>query len=104
MKKIDFIVIGTVITSFLSTLCCLPALLFLCFGISSGALSFFTTLEYTRIPLFILTILFVILSIYNFRKKISCNCSKKEKIFQYIFFIFILFLLFYPEFIALFME
>jgi len=108
MNKLSFSLIGAVITALLSTLCCLPALLFLFFGISSGILGFFRTLEYTRIPLLILTILFFILAIYNFRKKISCSYNKKDRIFQYIFFtifcLSILFLLFYPELIALFME
>jgi len=108
MNKLSFSLIIAVTAALLSTLCCLPALLFLFFGISSAILGFFTTLEYTRIPLFILTILFFILAIYNFRKRISCNCNKKDRMFQYISFtifcILILFLLFYPELIALFME
>ena len=108
MKKSNFAIIGAVFTALLSTLCCLPAFIFLFFGVSSGVLSFFTTLEYTRVPLAILAIIFFIFTIYTFRKKISCICNKKEKIEQYflftIFFILILLLLFYPELIPLFME
>ncbi len=108
MKKSNFAIIGAVFTALLSTLCCLPAFIFLFFGVSSGVLSFFTTLEYTRVPLAILAIILFIFTIYNFRKKISCSCNKKEKIKQYflfiIFFILILLLLFYPELIPLFME
>ncbi|MCT7551178.1 mercuric transporter MerT family protein [Aliarcobacter butzleri] len=108
MKKSNFAIIGAVFTALLSTLCCLPAFIFLFFGVSSGVLSFFTTLEYTRVPLAILAIIFFIFTIYTFRKKISCSCNKKEKTKQYflftIFFILILLLLFYPELIPLFME
>ena len=51
MKKESLSMIGAVFTALLSTLCCLPAFLFLFFGVSSGVLTYFTTLEYTRIPL-----------------------------------------------------
>lgn len=108
MNKSSFAIIGAVFTAHLSTLCCLPAFIFLFFGLSSTVLSFFTTLEYTRVPLSILAIIFYIFAIYNFRKKISCSCSKKQRLTQYIvfslFFILILGLLFYPELIPLFME
>ncbi|WP_418185323.1 aryl sulfotransferase [Aliarcobacter vitoriensis] len=108
MNKPKIAIIGAVITALLSTLCCLPALLFLFFGITSGVLVFLTTLEFTRVPLAILAIMFFCFAIYNFRKKISCSCSKKDKIVQYIligiFFILILTLLFYPEILPLFME
>ncbi|QKF72966.1 putative mercuric transport protein MerT [Aliarcobacter faecis] len=108
MKQSNFAIIGAVFTALLSTLCCLPAFLFLFFGISSGVLSFFTTLEFTRVPLLLLTIFFLVFAIFNFKRKISCKYSKKEKIKNYLlfslFFIFILLLLFYPEIIPLFME
>ncbi|OCL82116.1 transporter [Arcobacter porcinus] len=108
MKKINFTIIGAVITAFLSTLCCLPALLFIFFGVSSGVLSYFTTLEKTRVPLAILAIIFFLITIYNFKKKVACNCDKKIRIRSYIlaliFFILILLLLFYPEILPLFME
>src|SRR5574344_776565 len=101
MKKSNFAIIGAVFTALLSTLCCLPAFLFLFFGVSSGVLGFFTTLEYSRVPLAILSLIFFLIAIYNFRKKISCSCSKKDRKKQYIlfslFFILILALLFYPE-------
>ena len=108
MRKGSFTIIGAVITALLSTLCCLPAFLFLFFGISSGVLTYFTTLEYTRLPLFILTIALLIFSFLNFRKKISCKCSKKEIFKQYFsficLFIFIVGLLLYPEILPLFMD
>ena len=108
MKQNKFVIIGAVLTALLSTLCCLPAFIFLFFGISSGVLSFFTTLEFTRIPLAILTIIFFVFAILNFRKKIVCKCSKKDRIKQSVYFsaflVFIIFLLFYPEILPLFME
>ncbi|MDD2508881.1 MAG: aryl sulfotransferase [Aliarcobacter skirrowii] len=108
MKQNSLVIIGAVFTALLSTLCCLPALLFLFFGVSSGVLSYFTTLEYTRVPLAILSTIFFIIGIYNFRKNIACKCSKKVKfktyIFVLIFFVSILLLLFYPEILPLFME
>lgn len=87
MKQNSLVIIGAVFTALLSTICCLPALLFLFFGVSSGVLSFFTTLEYTRVPLAILSTIFFIIGIYNFRKNIACKCSKKEIYKNYIFFI-----------------
>ena len=108
MKKDNLMIIGAVFTALLSTLCCLPAFLFLFFGISSGILTYFTTLEYTRVPLIILTIGFFILTYINFRKKISCKCTKKEILKEYsffaIFFILLISLLFYPELISYFMD
>lgn len=108
MKKTNLMIIGAVFSALLSTLCCLPAFLFLFFGISSGVLSFFPSLEFTRVPLAILSSLFFLISVYNFRKKISCACSKNDRVKQYIILcflsIFILSLVFYPEILPLFME
>ena len=108
MKKINIPIIGAVFAALLSTLCCLPAFLFIFFGISSGVLTYFTTLEYLRVPMAILTIGLFIFAFITFRKKISCECSKKEKTKQYLifssFFIFLSGLLFYPEIIPMFMD
>ena len=108
MKKEKIAIIGAVTTALLSTLCCLPAFLFILFGFSSGVLTYFTTLQYTRIPLAILTIIFFIFAFKNLKKKIPCKYEKREVLKQYlfflIFFILILALLFYPEFLPLFME
>lgn len=108
MSKNSLPIIGAVITALLSTICCLPAFLFLFFGVSSGVLSYFTTLEYSRIPLAILAIGFFLFAFKNFRKKISCKCQKREIYKQYgffsIFFVLLVSLLFYPEFIPLFMD
>jgi mercuric ion transport protein len=108
MRKEKIAIIGAVTTALLSTLCCLPAFLFIFFGFSSGVLTYFTTLQYTRIPLAILTIIFFIFAFKNLKKKIPCKYEKREVLKQYLFFlaffIFILALLFYPEFLPLFME
>lgn len=108
MKKNSITIIGAVITALLSTLCCLPAFLFLFFGISSGVLTYFTSLEYLRIPMTILTIVLFILAIRQFNKNISCTKDKKAKTKQYVlsfsFFFLLIFLLFYPEIIPIFMD
>lgn len=108
MRKGVFPLIGAVITALLSTLCCLPAFLFIFFGVSSGVLTYFTTLEYTRIPLAILAIIFFFFALRNYRKKISCKCTKKEIVLNssILVIIFILFfcLLFYPEILPYFMD
>ncbi len=108
MRKENLAIISAVFTALLSTLCCLPAFLFLFFGISSGVLSYFTTFEYTRIPLALLTIGLFIFAFININKKISCKCSKKETYKQYflftLFFLTLIGLLFYPEFLPLFLD
>lgn len=108
MKQSNFAIVGAVFTALLSTLCCLPAFIFLFFGVSSAFFSFFTSLEFIRVPLAILSLGFFIFSVLNFRRKISCKCSKKDRlkksIFFSLFFIFVLSLLFYPEILPLFME
>ncbi|RXJ84857.1 transporter [Arcobacter sp. CECT 8985] len=102
MKKITLIV-SAVFTAILSTMCCIPAFLFVFFGASIGGLSFLSDLGFLRIPFFILTILLLILAFKKSNKKnIECACSKKDIIKKSVIFssLFILFfvLLFYPEF------
>ena len=108
MKKINLPIIGAVITALLSTLCCLPAFLFIFFGISSGVLSYFTTLAYLRVPLAILTIILLIYGVKKYKKNISCECSKKDYLkkvlLSFVMFFIIVFLLFYPEIIPYFMD
>jgi mercuric ion transport protein len=108
LKKKSLTIFGAVITALLSTLCCLPAFLFIFFGISSGILTYFTSLEYLRIPMAILTVLLFILAIRQSNKNISCEKDRKRKILQYTFsigfFFLLIFLLFYPEIIPYFMD
>ncbi|WP_375723148.1 hypothetical protein LXN10_11460 [Arcobacter sp. KX21116] len=108
MNKINIPIIGAVLTALLSTLCCLPAFLFIFFGISSGVLTYFTELDFLRIPMVILTFALLFFGIKRLKKKISCKCTKKQRVLQIIFttlfFSLIFFLLLYPELIPLFME
>ena len=108
MKKKSLTIFGAVSAALLSTLCCLPAFLFIFFGISSGILTYFTSLGYLRIPMAILTVLLFILAIRQSNKNISCQKDRKRKIIQYTFsiglFFLLIFLLFYPEIIPYFMD
>ncbi|RXJ79963.1 mercuric transporter MerT family protein [Arcobacter sp. F2176] len=108
MNKINIPIIGAVLTALLSTLCCLPAFLFLFFGISSGVLTYFTELDFLRIPMVIITFALLFFAVKRFKKKISCKCTKKQRtihiIFTTLFFSLIFFLLLYPELIPLFMD
>jgi mercuric ion transport protein len=101
-------IIGAVLTAFLSTLCCVPAFLFLFFGLSSGALSFLTQLDFLRIPLGILALLFFILAVIKLNQTLTCECNKEKRVKSFIgygiIFMGIMGLLFYPEIIPLFME
>jgi mercuric ion transport protein len=108
MRKFNFGIIGAVFTALLSTLCCLPAFLFIFFGVSSGVLTYFTTLDFLRIPMAVLTIILFIIGLINLNKKLSCACSKKDIFKQYLIgiglFLVVVFLLLYPEIIPLFMD
>ena len=108
MKKYNIPIIGAVFTALLSTLCCLPAFIFIFFGVSSGVLTYFTSLDFLRIPMAGLTVILFILGIKSLNKKISCECSTKDRVKQYfilsVVFLFIVFLLLYPELIPYFMD
>lgn len=105
MRSISLIV-SAVITAVLSTLCCLPAFLFLFFGISVGSLSFLSELGYLRIPFGILTILLLFLAYKKSKTNISCACENKGKIIMItsLFVILFFLLLFYPEFLVYFVD
>ncbi|MDA3049187.1 aryl sulfotransferase [Campylobacter sp. JMF_02 ED1] len=100
MSRLKFIVLA-IISAFMATLCCLPALLFLLFGVSFSALSFTDELARFR-PIFTaISIVFYITSLYFvlFRKN-SCviGAGRKKWYFIYILSgILIFLLLFYPE-------
>ena len=81
MKQNSLVIIGAVFTALLSTLCCLPALLFLFFGVSSGVLSFFTTLEYI-----------------DYSNKIS-NVSNFYSLIFFLKFFHIIFIIYYYKFV-----
>lgn len=107
MKNINLF-FTAVFTAVLSTSCCLPAFLFLFFGISVGSLSFLQELEFLRIPLALLSLVLLVLYFVKRKKMISCECEKKVDIKTYIlgvsFPLIIGMLLFYPEFSVYFVE
>jgi mercuric ion transport protein len=106
MKNSSFI-FTAVITAVLSSICCLPALLFLFFGVSMGSLSFLTQVDFLRIPFGVLSIVFFIIYFIVKNKKVSCECnSKKIKTYSGIvlFGLGLTLLLFYPEFAVYFVE
>jgi mercuric ion transport protein len=108
MKKYSLSLISAVFAALFSTLCCLPAFVFIFFGINSSLLAFFTTFEYLRIPMAILSIGLFLLGIIQFKRNLFCICDKKSLIKTYAIFIIIFWilslLLLYPEILPLFME
>lgn len=101
-------VVASFFSAFLATLCCLPAFLFIFFGISSTWFAYMTSLEFLRIPMSLVSLGFFIFGILSLRKKQSCTLDKKQKvrsiILLSILFLSLAFLLFYPEIIPFFME
>ena len=108
MRKENLPIIGAVFTALLSTLCCLPAFLFIFFGVSSGVLTALTTLDYLRIPMGILTVILLVYGIKKYSTKIKCECKEKSSVSSFLtigsLFLAIGFLLFYPEIIPIFMD
>lgn len=105
MKSISLLV-SAVITAVLSTLCCLPAFLFLFFGVSAGSLSFLTQFDYLRVPFAILTFILLFLAYKKSKMKVSCTCTNKTKlVVTFLSLIMVFFvLLFYPEFSVYFID
>jgi len=104
MKHIDLIVTA-VFTAVLSTSCCLPAFLYLFFGISVGSLSFLQELGFLRIPLAILSILLLFLYYKKSKQSVFCEKRKKIDIKKYVLYpLIIVILLSYPEFSVYFVE
>ncbi|XPV67888.1 MAG: hypothetical protein ACNI25_11250 [Halarcobacter sp.] len=106
LKKLS--IIGAVFTALLSTLCCLPAFLFLFLGVSSAYFSTLSSLGFIRIPMAIVSIALLFFAFYK-KSPLKCECvdkkEKKRKIFlAFSISIIILFLLFYPEIIPFFMD
>jgi mercuric ion transport protein len=108
MRKYNIPIIGAVFTALASTLCCLPAFFFIFFGMTSSLFTIFTTLEYIRIPMAVLTVILLILGLRQLNKNISCSRDKKMKLKLYTlstaFSLFLVFLLFYPEILPYFMD
>ncbi|AXH14693.1 transporter [Malaciobacter mytili] len=105
MKSIN-LVVSAVITAVLATLCCLPAFLFLFFGVSVAGLSFLSELGFLRIPLSILTIILLFIAYKKSKNSIICECKNRKKSIIISIGLFLLFfaLLFYPEFLVYFVD
>ncbi|MDY0320703.1 MAG: hypothetical protein WHU93_01100 [Arcobacteraceae bacterium] len=108
MKKEIWAISGALFASFLSTLCCLPPLLFILFGVSIGSFGFLTSLEFVRIPLAVLGVGLVALALFYRNKARICSCNKRisyktKAIYVTIFFV-VSILLFYPEISMLWIE
>lgn len=108
MSRGKYFTIGAVLTALASSLCCLPALLFLVFGVSSGFLAFFTKFEFARWILVGAAFVFLLFG-YIANRQTSCDRTKKEsrgkRLAFYIgLFVVIVALSFYPEIVPLFME
>jgi mercuric ion transport protein len=100
-------VLSAFISALLATACCLPALLFLLFGLSFGFLSFLESLSAFRIPLTLLSLFILYLSYRVHRQKtLTCNLQKRRYFFVVYTVILggILMILLFPELAGLFLE
>jgi mercuric ion transport protein len=108
MKKEIWAIGGALVASFLSTLCCLPPLLFLLFGVSVGSFGFLTSWEFLRIPLAVLSIVLVLVALFYSNKAQTCSCEKrisyKTKVIYVTIFFMVSIFLFYPEISMLWIE
>lgn len=108
MTKENMTILGAMVVSILSTMCCVPALIFLVFGISTASLSFLSSFEIVRIPLGMISVVLFGFWIYFKNKKMVCDCQKiarfKLAVLSGSLFMTILVLLFYPEFLVGFFE
>lgn len=95
---------GAFLSALAATTCCLPALLFLLFGLSFGGMSFLEYLTPFRIPLSLLSLIFLGLSWYRYRRKnvVCCAARKQTKIISVygLIAIVLLALLTYPEWLG----
>jgi len=107
MKNIG-IFLTAIFTAVISTSCCLPAFLFLFFGVSVGSLSFLQELNFLRIPLSIVSIVLLVFYFVKRQKAVTCECTKtvdtKKYILGILFPLIIALILFYPEFSVYFVE
>ncbi len=100
-------VVSAFVSAFLATACCLPALLFLVFGLSFGFLSFLESLTPFRIPLTLLSLGILYLSYRSHRQKsLTCNVQKRHRFFLLYTAILgsILMILLFPECAGFFLE
>jgi mercuric ion transport protein len=100
-------VVSAFISALLATACCLPALLFLVFGLSFGFLSFLESLSPFRVPLTLLSLLILYLSYRVHRQKtLTCNPQKRRYFLAVYTFILgsIVMILVFPELAGWFLE
>ena len=100
-------VFSAFISALLATACCLPALLFLLFGLSFGFLSFLESLSSFRIPLTLLSLFILFLSYRVHRQKnLTCKMQKRNAyVWLYALILgSIMFILLFPELATLFFE
>lgn len=103
MKRTKLLAFGAVFTALISSLCCLPALVFLIFGASSALLAVFAKLESVRWILAGLSLLTLFLWI-RARSGCACVAKTKENLLIVAVAFIVLFAIFYPEIIPLFLE
>ena len=100
MKKEILSLLTALLSAFAATVCCLPPLLFVLFGISFGFLSFLEVLTPFRIPLSLLSLFVLWLSWRSYaHHTFTCNPQKKKRYvwFYSIVLGLIIAILLYPE-------
>ncbi|MGG7047881.1 MULTISPECIES: aryl sulfotransferase [unclassified Campylobacter] len=100
MKHIKFIFLA-IVSAFMATLCCLPALLFVLFGTSFSFLSFLEPLsQYRTIFTMLSLVSFGVSIFYIFFNQNTCSLDSRRKrwyvIYALLGFLLVI-LLFYPE-------
>jgi mercuric ion transport protein len=80
MKKEHLGLMGAFISATAATACCLPALLFLFFGVSVGFLGFLEYLAPLRIPFSLLSLFLLWFTWHKYmQKNLSCECANRKK-------------------------
>lgn len=100
-------VLSAFISALLATACCLPALLFLLFGLSFGFLSFLESLTPFRVPLTLLSLLILYLSYRAHRQKNNTCNPQKRRYFLMLYTVIlgvIMMILLFPELSGLFLK
>lgn len=99
--------LGAFLSALLATSCCMPALLFLLFGVSFGFLSFLEYLSPFRIPLSLLSLAILYLSWRSQRCSVFTCKLQKRNLYVWIYGLVlgaIVFILLYPEMAVFFFE
>ncbi|MFV0480979.1 MAG: hypothetical protein ACK5LP_03245 [Campylobacteraceae bacterium] len=91
---------GAVISALISSLCCLPALLYLVFGV--GVFGSLASLDWLRIPAGIISLIFLFASFFFTCKSCEVGQKRKRIVVWCVVFILTICILFYPEIIYFF--